>query len=166
MSQIRSNNELAQLVGKAHTTVGRWVKHPAWPFGAAPWPKSQLKSIQAWAMESLQEDRAAEAATAAGPNDGMMKAKRALVTAKAMIAQLDYKQKNAEVHNVAECEQDQIARVRFTMNVLTSHVPSSVVREIRARETRFGRPLADLEMSEVICGAIVDAIQKNLAPPQ
>lgn len=158
---ISSINALAKLVDRSAPTVQRWVRREDWPFGQAPWPASKLKAIETWA-ENLQEDRNVEPAAGGKVEGGYQKAKTALTTAKAMREQLAYKRDKDEVHNVQECEQAQIERINFTKLALLTQVPSSAVQLIRARERSVQRPLADLEMAELIRQKIEDTIVTHL----
>src|SRR5690349_17188301 len=61
LEPITSVRALARLVGRSHVTVGKWVKRDDWPFGGPPWRPTQRPAMLKWAVDFLQEDRAADA---------------------------------------------------------------------------------------------------------
>lgn len=49
---------LATACNVNRSTVTRWVRHPAWSFGPAPWNRNIVVAVKQWAESNLQEDRA------------------------------------------------------------------------------------------------------------
>lgn len=45
---IRTQQELADLVGRSRQRVSQWMRDRRWTFGGPPWPKSALPQIQRW----------------------------------------------------------------------------------------------------------------------
>ncbi len=58
LAHIASNRALGKLVDRSHVTIGEWVKRPDWPFGQAPWQRSQVPDILRWAADNLKDSPA------------------------------------------------------------------------------------------------------------
>lgn len=57
---IPSIRALARAIGRSHTAVAKWARHPEWPWSQrGPWPASLVPKIKAWAVDTLKEDHAA-----------------------------------------------------------------------------------------------------------
>jgi hypothetical protein len=56
--KIVSVRGLARAVGRSHTAVAGWLRHPEWAFAPAPpWDFADVPRMREWARDTLREDR-------------------------------------------------------------------------------------------------------------
>jgi len=63
---ISGARDLGRAVGRSHTAVLKWLKHPEWTFGRGPWAFRTVEQIKTWAARTLAEDPAAGDGPAVG----------------------------------------------------------------------------------------------------
>lgn len=168
---IPSINALAKHFDVTRQAITKWTKHPDWMFGSAPWKLSQVPKIKAWAEETLQENRAEpspEKILGEGGSATSMhtRAKMLKTLREGQLLALRLQEKQANLHDIAECRKQQVERVHQAKNVLTSQVPLSVIQDMRAYERQNGRAIPDVELANLIRTRIEEAIVNNLAPPE
>ena len=111
----RSARELAELVGRSHTAVNRWLKDGRWTFGGGPWKASAVAAIRDWIRRELAEPAGGEEGESSADSAKLSIKTKADVQLKLTRNKLlvhQFEVLTGKVHPVDQCQRDRLRAIQ------------------------------------------------------
>lgn len=136
--KVVSIRALARQVGRAESTVRKWIKRDDWHFGSGPFA---VDVVRKWMEIQLHRDPAqryhdAQKGIGPTPLSQIEKARVWNFIESAQIRRLKREQLQGKLHDVEECRARRRRQILAVRNALTRSVPRTLAAELVGRTRR------------------------------